>query len=214
MDLDMLMAGAPVIRRNDKNRGRITRQVRAGNLVAVLPGVFARAGAEEDPVIRAQAVCAYDPRAVVTGRSAAALHVTRGQWPSTLTIASSRRWQLSRSWLSVTQTAFPPDLVRRVPFPHCSPALAVLQVAGAEGPDFACRALFRRRVQPRELEEAAAALNGSWGVQTMRRIAREVRNNPWSMPERDLHVLPSRRTVTATTSWPPRAGRSCGSRPT
>ncbi|GAB3711829.1 hypothetical protein [Mariniluteicoccus flavus] len=85
MDLDDLIRPGLALRvpRSSPHRALVAKLVGEKKLTRVLPGTYLRTSDVSRPRALAHAVCAYDVQAVLTGASAAALHLRRGCWRST-----------------------------------------------------------------------------------------------------------------------------------
>lgn len=190
MGVGDLLDGRRAVRvRTRAERAEAARLMGEGRLARVLPATYVRAADAPRPEALAHAVCAYDGRAVLTGASAAALHLRPQRWPPVITFASPRQWTLTRPWLVATRTEIDAARVRRRPLPHVEPAVAALQVATTEGPRIIDSALRRGTFTATHLEAALAALAGTPGNAERRRLVRASLAHPWSEGERELHAL-------------------------
>ncbi|GAB3701498.1 hypothetical protein GCM10028815_08560 [Mariniluteicoccus flavus] len=167
----------------------MARLVREGSLTRVLPGTYLRTADAERPAALARALHACDSTAVLTGRSAAALHLTRGRWSLPLECTSSRQWSADLPWLRPTRGTIPPELVICHPVPHVDVPTAALQIATLEGPTIIDRALKKRMVTPESLERAVLALAHTQGNAERRRIVAGSVQRPWCPGEREFHAL-------------------------
>lgn len=198
MDLDDLLAPTGVLRAPARTaRHALARRLTAKGLLApVLPGVYARSGTETASAIRAAAICARDPSAVLTGRAAAALHLFEDDWPTLITFASARQWRIERSWLAPTRSALCHDHVGHLPLPHVDRATAALQIATTDGPGVLHDGLRERQFTVRGLEAALVALSGTDGNTRRRRLVERVLLHPWSGGEQELQDLLRARGIT------------------
>ncbi|GAB3622373.1 hypothetical protein GCM10027418_04550 [Mariniluteicoccus endophyticus] len=196
MSIDSLLGGEAVVRLTKSNRNRVGRAARAGELSRILPGTYVRAGTERRPAVRAAAIHAYDRDAVLTGASAAALHLRRDTWPEQLTFSSPRQWRVSEGWFRASRGVIAPEHVLDTPVPHVEPALSLLQIAAVEGSGPIHTALRKKKVTPLALEVAAVAHRGTRGNAARRRAARDARATPWSCPEANFHQLLRRAGIT------------------
>nr|NLI51574.1 hypothetical protein [Propionibacterium sp.] len=186
-DRDLLSAG--LAHRTRHNSGLITRAVKRGHLMRLLPGVYCAAGEPPGLDLRAAAVMHKDPGAVVLGAGAAAL----GWWPDLavhdLLVARTGapepapmfRW---------TQAMPPPEhIVSYHGIRLTDPPLTVLDLVPELGGEPIDQAL-RRRV---------ATLGDLWGAlrntpnrpanKLRRRLLLDSADEPWSEAERRFHQL-------------------------
>lgn len=164
--------------------------VREGIATRLLPGTYVLTSDATRPRVRAAAICACDPRAVITGEAATAMHVRHDLWPPVITFVSPRVWTSPPAWASHTRANYPGQLVRTRPFPHATPAAAVLQMAvDRNSADCIDDALRNRRVKVQALLDAVDALAHTRGNVRRRQLANDSLQRPWSSGERRLHRL-------------------------
>ena len=167
----------------------VDRALRKGDLVAVLPGVYAERGDATRLEIRARAVMVADPEAVVTGTAAAIL----GGWtdlgvPAVITVAS-RRLRSKNPGFRFERRTVPPGLtkladgIRVTTFP-----LTALDLAVEQGDDRIDDAL-RRGVEPAKLRQALELSGRRAGFGPLRPVMASIRDRPWSKLERLAHEL-------------------------
>lgn len=168
----------------------VDRLVRDGELVAVLPGVYAAAAAAAHRrTTRVLALAARHPDAVLVGRSAAQLSF----WPGLAgdeVMSAMRRKTRSQPGFVMSRWAVPPELVEeRGPLRLTTPALTALdlcaEVAGA-GID---QALRTRAATLAEMHAALDLTPGRPGNTERRALLLDSRDEPWSEAERLCHRL-------------------------
>ena len=180
--------GGVLASRRHPELGRVLRRaVTNGRLVALLPGAYVVPGSEADLWVRARAVAASDPRAVVTGRAAAHLSGwAEAGTPQVLTAASQRLH--GRAGFCFERRTIPPSLVRRVDGVRLtSRALTVLDLLPGVGAEAVDEAL-RRRIPLAQLEAALSLTPGRPGNTLRRRLLDESRDEAWSKAERCAHA--------------------------
>lgn len=186
-----LTAGLGVLDRRGHRHLRtlIDHAVRGGELVRVVPNVYARPVDAPTLATRARAVCLADPDAIITGQAAAII----GGWedlaePKVIEVAT-RRVLRARPGLRQVRRTIPAGWWRTVngiritTFP-----LTALDLALQYGTDRLDDAL-RRGVEPSKLRLALDALPGRRGYAALRREVEAVRDRPWSLLERRAHEV-------------------------
>lgn len=177
--IQLLLARDGVIARREHPdlADTLTWLQRRGELVAVLPGVYAEPGRAGEPGIRVAAVVKAAPEAVFTQQVAARLTF----WPElpvvTVTAAAGhdRTDRTDRSGIAFTRRRIPAGLiVVRGGLRLTSPALTALDLVGPGHPDAVALALRRRAVTPEDLAEALRLTAGRPGNAARRRILREL----------------------------------------
>jgi very-short-patch-repair endonuclease len=163
--------------------------LRRGQLVKVLPGVYATPTAAVDPTSRIRAVQLWNPDAVVTHEAAAKVTF----WPrvalSEVRIAAPSR-SMRRTGYRLSQRAIPADLVVQRHGIRCTnPALTALDLSETVGGDAIDALLRSRQATLTHLHEALARTGHRRGNLLRRRLVLESRANPWSPPERLAHRL-------------------------
>ena len=182
-DLEAALATDGVLR---VSRGTLARHASAacaaGELVRVLPGVYAR-----DNAWRTRCVAALraDPTAVIAGRAAAALT----WWPElaveVVDVHREARPQPGYRWL---RGSVPSELiVRRQAFRVTSPALTALDLVSDLGGVALDRALRTGKVKLVDLERALELTSGRPGNALRRWLVDDSRDEPWSELERAYH---------------------------
>ncbi|MDO5535829.1 MAG: DUF559 domain-containing protein [Propionibacteriaceae bacterium] len=169
---------------------QLDNAIRCGDLVRVVPHVYAESGEASSLITRARAACLADPDAVIIGRAAAIL----GGWadlpePDVVEVAAPRR-NRPQPGFRFRQRRVPRSLSRRgepgvrvTTFP-----MTALDLALQFGPDQLDDAL-RRGVDPAKLRAALEATRGRRGYELLRRQVHAVRDTPWSRLECAAHDL-------------------------
>jgi very-short-patch-repair endonuclease len=186
----LLAADGVVLRREHLElRSTLDRLRAAGELVAVLPGVYAAAGRAADPATRLLAVARGEPDAVLTG--AAAGRVTF--WPEirlTTVTAALPTGRVSPAGVRFERRAIPPELVgERDGLRFTTAALTVLDLSDLDRTEAIDIALRRRAVTLDGLHEALRLTAGRRGNQDRRAVLLDSRDEPWSHAERLGHRL-------------------------
>lgn len=169
-------------------RGTVTRALAAGELEAVLPGVYVEKGAGADWRRRAHAASVRYADATIVGRAAAAL----GFWRD----CQVRDVELSRCTKSVGRPGFAwhryavpsPWIVHRAGLRFAHPAWAAVElctVVGGEALDEALRA----GVALGDMWEAHRSMAGRRGAPQRERLLKDSRDEPWSEGERECHRM-------------------------
>ncbi|MBA8796102.1 very-short-patch-repair endonuclease [Friedmanniella endophytica] len=166
----------------------LDRELRAGTLVAVLPGVYASAAVARDPRVRIAALMRRHPDAVLTGAAAA-----RVFWPSvplpTITFAAAAEVAPRAGFLGVRRR-IPPDWVCvRGAVRYTDPALTAVDLCDEVGVDGIDAALRTRASTLARMRAALDAVPGRRGHRLRRALLLDSRDEPWSAAERTLHRL-------------------------
>ena len=170
-------------------RTPLHRAVRAGDLERLLPGVYCPPHLSGDLSTRVRALLEHDARAVVLGRSAAALT----WWPE-LSVSEVEAWREGHPrtvpgyrW---TQRSLPSD---RIAMYHgmrvTDPALTVLDLIPSMGGCVIDEAFRRRVVTLDELWSALRETPARPGNPLRAELLHDSRDEPWSEAERVLHTL-------------------------
>ncbi|HWH99508.1 MAG TPA: DUF559 domain-containing protein [Propionibacteriaceae bacterium] len=182
--------GGLIVRRSHPELvGAIEWLVRRGELLALLPGVYATPVAAADPLSRMRATSRWEPNAVLTHEGAAALTFWPGiRVPRIRCVAPTRTarrdgWQTSRRSISAEL------IVERRGLRCTAPALTALDLIETHGGD-AIDALLRSRQGTLDnLHDALMWCPGRRGNAHRRQLLIESRMNPWSAAERRAHRL-------------------------
>ena len=190
-DIQHILAARGVIagRHYPELKGAIEWRVRTGELVAVLPGVYAPAAVAGRTATRMAAVAASDPDAVLTHEAAAAASF----WPSLpvpvvrCVIRHARR---PRTGFAFSRGRLPAELVgRRGMLRLTSPALTALDLCETLGGDAIDHALRTRATTLELMRQALALTPKRAGNPRRRQLLLDSRDEPWSAAERVFHGL-------------------------
>jgi very-short-patch-repair endonuclease len=185
-----LQEGAGLLVRREHRRlvAAIDHAVETGRLQSLLPGVYVGTG-EPDLPLRARALMAWSPDAVVTGRAAAKLTF----WPSLRVDhvdAAVRRVRIARSGYRLERRIVEPDLVvEQQGLRITTPALTVLDLCPSVGGDAIDTALRVRCVTLAELHRVLEHNPHRRGNALRRALLVDSRAEPWSEAERRAHQL-------------------------
>ena len=177
--------------------------VRSGELVAVMPGVYASRQRSQERAIRLMALSTRQPDAVLVGRTAAQL----SYWPelpgSTVSYALHHKC-LPQTGFRGSRRLVPPELVMERGHLRLSvPALTALDLCievGGEGID---QALRTRTATLAGMHEAFELSAGRRGNRDRRALLLDSRDEPWSEAERLCHrMLRDARITGWKSNWP------------
>lgn len=192
IEIDQLLhegGGVLVRREHPRLVPALDRAVRGGRLRALLPGVYVGTAADPDLAVRARALSAWCPDAVVTGRAAA--HLTF--WPElpvTDVDAAARRTRAAPAGYRFERRRIDPeDIVERPGLRVTSPALTVLDLCGALGGEAVDTALRTRSVSLEGLHRTLERQGRRRGNRLRRELLDDSRDEPWSEAERRAHRL-------------------------
>ena len=167
----------------------IDRQLRSGQLRALLPGVYVLPELASDPSIMVRAATLRHPDAVVlTGAAARAFFWPAAPMPS-IEIATPGAVPPVRGF-TFNRRRIPPELIVELAgVRYSSPALTSIDLA-----DFACAdaidiALRERRATLDGMYEALRLTPNRTGNSVRRRLLLDSRAQPWSAAERRAHRL-------------------------
>jgi very-short-patch-repair endonuclease len=190
-DIQHILAARGVIASRDHPEltGAIEWRVRTGELVAVLPGVYAAAAVAGLTATRIAAVAAWDQQAVLTHEAAAAVAF----WPSLpvptvrCIVRHARRPQPG---FAFSRGQVPAELVwRRGILRLTSPALTALDLCETLGGDAIDHALRTRAATLDQMRQALALTPKRAGNPRRRLLLLDSRDEPWSAAERVFHGL-------------------------
>lgn len=180
-----------VVARRDHpgSAGTIDRLIRAGELVAVLPGVYADAGRASTWGTRVAALALRHPDDVLVGTTAARLTF----WPGVRTAeveCASRRERQPRTGYRFQRRIVPPELVLEQQGLRMSvPSLTAIDLALELGGEPVDQALRMRAATLAGMWEALRLTAGRRGHQDRRALLIDSRDEPWSEAERLCHRL-------------------------
>lgn len=159
-----------------------------GDIVSVLPGVYAATPLAQDFRVRALAVCMADPDAVLLESAAARLHCWPDVGDPAVLCVASRRLH-GRKWLRVSRRTVPPELlVSKGPLRFTGMPLTAHDLAVSTGGASIDESL-RAGVTLDQLHEVFGLLGRRRGDAAVRRLLRDARDEPWSIAERRAHVI-------------------------
>jgi very-short-patch-repair endonuclease len=187
----------------------LQRTAAAGELVAVLPGVYVWRERATDLDVRIRAAARWCPDGVLTGPAAARLAF----WPEVrfaeVTLSTSRK-RAGRPGFRVTREALPPELVVQVGGLRCTrAALTALDLVDTHGGAGIDRALLTRACTLADLHEALALTPSRRGNRARREMLHDSRDEPWSEAERLAHAL---LRAAGITGWKANLAVRCGER--
>jgi len=176
--------GAIATRHHLDLRQRIRTAVKHGDLVRVLPGVFAP---DHSVQSRVAAATVHDPDCVIGG--AAAAHLT--WWPAVdvhhVSVHSQRQLEPAAGF-SFTRGIVPVELIRELhPVRVAHPALSVIQMLPEHGPNAIDQALLARAIRVSDLKGALNLMPNVPGNVEARQWIEDSRDEPWSHLERTGH---------------------------
>ena len=186
-----VVAREGVIARRDHPElvGALARLRRQGELVSVLPGVYAPSGFADLRPVRIAALALWAPDAVLTGPTSAQLTF----WPTLpgSEIECAVRWDRDpQPGFRFTRRTIAPELVaRRSGVQVARPSLTALDLCARYGGDGIDRALRTRTATLPGLWEAFALSGGRRGNADRRALLIDSRDQPWSAAERLAHRL-------------------------
>lgn len=178
-----------IIRRDHRRLAKaIDRAVRAGKLTRLAHSVYCDTGRREELALRARAVHAAEPTAVITGRAAAAL----AWWPELAVpvVAAAHPVRVKQPGPGIRwhRGTVPEALVMEQDgIRIASPALSTLDLIPDQGGQAIDEALRRRVVSLADLDEALALTPGRPGNRERAILLLDSRDEPWSEAERSLH---------------------------
>ena len=190
-DIQDILASNRVIAARDhpQLRGSIQWRLRTGELVAVLPGVYAAAATASTAATRMAAVGRWDPDAVLTHEAAAAASF----WPALpvpVVRCAVRHHRASQPGFAFSRGLIPPELVwSRNGIRLASPALTALDLCDALGGEAIDHALRTRSTTLALMRRALATTPNRTGNPVRRQLLLDSRDEPWSEAERQIHRL-------------------------
>lgn len=186
-------AGGVLARRDHRDiAGSLDRHLRAGRLVAVLPGVYCppELGGAESVRVRA-AVLWAGPDAVLTGLTAARLTYWPSAPASPVALALPTTTKRARAGIVVERRRVPPELVLdRCGLRVTQPAATAVDLAATAHGGAAIDEALRARAATLEMMwQALARQPDRPGNGCRRELLHDSRDEPWSEAERDCHRL-------------------------
>lgn len=160
-----------------------------GEIVALLPGVYAPRALATDWQVLALAACLWDPNGVLVGDAAAALTYWPELTPRVVTLAG-RRTTVTRRGLVVVPRAIPPELVTsRGDLRFTVPDFTAVDLAGTRGGAAIDRALRSRMATLSGMHEALRLTPWRRNNPGRRLALLDSRDEPWTETERLTHRL-------------------------
>lgn len=190
-DIEQLLVrdGAIARRNHPELQSALRHLVRRGELVSVLPGVYARWDEATTVRTRVRALMVTDPDAVVTGRTAAHLSFWP-QLPVDRVTAAVRHARPSSPGFSFVKRTIPPELiVHRNRVRLTSPALTALDLCDVVGGDAIDQVLRTKMSTLSQLHQAMRLNTGRDGNRRRWQLLLDSRDEPWSAAERRCHRL-------------------------
>ena len=190
-EIERLLATRGVIARRDHPELDTTLQylVRRGDLIRVLPGIYAARDQGMSLQTRVSAVRCFDPDAILVGAVAARLSF----WPelqADVVECAVRHSKAPQTGYRFTRRHIPSDLVvSRSGLRLTSPALTALDLCATHGGDAIDQALRSRATTLPQLHRAMELTAARVGNPTKRYLLLDSRDEPWSTAERKLHRL-------------------------
>ncbi len=181
--------GVVVRKEHPELAGAIARLRRQGDLVSVLPGVYAPAAVATEKPVRLAALARWAPDGVLTAGTAAQLTY----WPTLAgpEVECALPWDReARPGYCFSRRRIAPELVMsRAGLLLTRPSLTALDLCEREGGDAIDRALRTRTATLEGLWEAFALSGGRRGNADRRALLIDSRDQPWSEAERLAHRL-------------------------
>lgn len=191
------------IRRLPYLPGVLRAGIRNQELVAVLPGIYARATSADEPLVRMAALHARDPDTVFTGLSAAALIWDLAMLPRTVT-ATGRTRATFRGYRLSQRTIDPGWIIHRGILRCTAPELTAVDLIPDVGARFVDQVLRdaggKGHVALKRMRQALADHPYRSGNNERRSVLTESRDIPWSEAERRGHRLLRQSGITGWTT--------------
>jgi very-short-patch-repair endonuclease len=190
-EIERLLATRGVIARRDYPELDTTVRylVRRGDLVRVLPGIYAAQDQGASLQTRVRALRYFDPDAILVGALAARLSF----WPelqAEVVECAVRHSRAPQAGYRFIRRHIPSDLViSRSGLRLSSPALTALDLCATLGGDAIDQALRTRAATLAHLHRAMELTAARVGNRTRRQLLLDSRAEPWSEAERKLHRL-------------------------
>ncbi|WP_051215226.1 endonuclease domain-containing protein [Granulicoccus phenolivorans] len=172
-----------------QDRARIQAGLRKGDLIRLLPGIYA---SELSAEALLRAVAQVDPDAVVVGPGARWLGWRPDAPPTRLTVASRRRF--GSAHIRSVQRSVPLDFLAEGPLRFTTPAYTAVDLIPDLGGSVVDEVLRHSGTQQgaaarARMWEALAAMPGRRHNLLRRQILEDSRDRPWSEAERRLHRI-------------------------
>jgi very-short-patch-repair endonuclease len=176
-------------RRYPQLDGSLRQLMGQGELVRMLPGVYAAAANVTSARIRIAALMAYDPDAILTEAAAASVSFWSDIRFTTVSCAVRCRREPQPGYRFVRRTVPVELVVERAGLRYTSPALTALDLCDSLGGDAIDHALHTRQVTLEQLHRAMDLTAARVGNPMRRQLLLDSRDEPWSAAERLLHRL-------------------------
>ena len=168
-------------------RGSIRSARAAGRLMAVLPGIYARAETSDQLDVLAAAAMVCAPDGVIVRTAALAL-VLPADVSATVVEVACRTTHVDGARIHFCRRAYPEEwVVERSGMRVADPALAAVDLAASDGGAAIDLVLRRRLSTLARLRTALVDLPGRAGNRTRAEVMLDSRDEPWSQGERLLH---------------------------
>lgn len=178
--------GVLALRDHGSLRSTVKRLAAGGDLVRVLPGVYARPD-QLDDLTRLRAVCAWCPQGVLHSETAVGIWLGRPVMPARL-LSPVRR--SAPAGVRATVGVVPDEFVRLFRgLRLAAAAYAAVEVAPQDEGAAIMDSLRRRSIGIDDLAPALAAFSGRTGNRQRTRIVRAAIRNPWSFAEALMHRI-------------------------
>jgi very-short-patch-repair endonuclease len=190
-EIERLLTTEGVIARRDHPELDTTLRylVLRGDLIRVLPGIYAMPDRAASLQTRVRALRCLDPDAILLGAVAARLSF----WPELrveVVECAVRHSRAPQTGYSFTRRHIPPELViSRSGVRLTSPALTALDLCGTLGGEAIDQALRTRATTLAHLHRAMELTAARVGNRTRRKLLLDSRAEPWSEAERSFHRL-------------------------
>ncbi len=170
-------------------RGSIRSARAAGRLIAVLPGIYARADTADRLEVLAAAAMACAPDGVIVGTAALALVLPADVNASVVDVACRTR-HVDGVRIRFSRRTYPGEwVVDRSGIRLAHPATAAIDLAADDGGSAIDLVLRRRLASLAQLRTALADMPGRAGNRRRAEVMLDSRDEPWSRGERLLHRL-------------------------
>lgn len=199
LDLEAILQahdGLLVTRQHRPLASTLSRWVRAGRLVELVPGVLAAPGSVDDPMARIRAVALWAPSGTFCGDAAARLTLWPAHEVDQIEVALSTTRRRVPPGVRLTQRQLQPELVvDQDGFRVTTPVLTAVDLADRDGGELIDDLLRRKKAPVESFAAVLAACPHRAGNSARRRVVVRSRTKPWSRAEREYHDLLDRHRV-------------------
>jgi very-short-patch-repair endonuclease len=177
-----LEAGGGFIRvcDNPKLKSTLSRRVRTGELVRIMPGVYCRSGVQPMDRVRAATMCI--PGAVIADTTALAIALHSDRLPQIVEVCTPTRHVSQRGYRFIHRV-IPPELQRQGVM---VPALAAVDVADKD-PSALDELVRRGWADTEQYQRLLDEFRNRPNNRVRRRRVQRTSSNPWSALEREYH---------------------------